>query len=93
MSEQARMIGEMLRELREARGVTQQFVADGTGLGRTSISQIESGRTTVTIENLFAISMALGYTVDVLFSRVENWKGPRADEPPQMRMMRLTHNT
>jgi transcriptional regulator with XRE-family HTH domain len=60
-------MGTTLKALRKMRGMTQQQVSDATGLSRTSITNIESGRQTVTLENLMKIARALGFEARLHF--------------------------
>jgi transcriptional regulator with XRE-family HTH domain len=53
-----REVGAMLRTIRERLGLTQQHVADRVGLERTSISNMESGRQGISLQNLSAICAA-----------------------------------
>ena len=64
--EQRQRIGQRIAELRNAKGMTQQDVADKTGLLRQHISRIEAGKYAVTLEVIQAIAEALGMTVDII---------------------------
>ena len=52
---------------RTDRGITQQQLAEMTGLARQSIISIEKGRFLPTIENALRIAAALGVPVERLF--------------------------
>jgi len=52
--------GELLRSRRKAAGITQEQFADATGLSRTSISNIESGRQRILLHQLFGFARILG---------------------------------
>lgn len=56
-----------LRDLRVKEGVTQSELAKSVGLNRTSITNIESLRQTLTIDNLICIDDALDYRVEIKF--------------------------
>lgn len=56
-----------VREARTEKGVTQQRLAELTGLARQSIISIEKGRFLPTIENALRISAALDVPVEDLF--------------------------
>lgn len=45
-------IGKKLKEIRVSRSLKQSDVADGVGLSRTAISNIESGRRSLTLNTL-----------------------------------------
>jgi DNA-binding XRE family transcriptional regulator len=55
-----------LRVWREHRGLTQQALADATGLGKSYVSQLESGTKTGTISTLRALAQALQLALDDL---------------------------
>ena len=63
------LIGERVRELREARGITSQEklgeLADD--LHRTFIGQVERGETNISIENLLRITNALDVSLAEFF--------------------------
>ena len=52
--------GRRLKQLREQRGMTQEALADLSGLHPTYISGIERGRRNVSLENIGRIAAALG---------------------------------
>jgi DNA-binding XRE family transcriptional regulator len=56
-------IGSKLRELRVGARLTQSQLAAKTKLARTSISNIEAGRQTLTVERLYQLVDALGFTL------------------------------
>ena len=64
--EQRQRIGQRIAELRNAKGMTQQDVADKTGLLRQHISRIEAGKYSVGFDTLQAIAEALGGTIDII---------------------------
>ncbi len=49
-----------LKRLRSAAGLSQEELAARAGLHRTYISSVEHGNRNVSIENIYAIAMALG---------------------------------
>lgn len=58
-------IGSRIRDLREEAGMTQDELAEITGLKRPNISRIESGRYNTGQDILSKISMALGKRLDI----------------------------
>lgn len=62
------LFGTKVRELRTARGLSQETLADKCGLDRTYISGIERGRRNVALRNIGAIAKALGVGIDDLFN-------------------------
>ena len=59
-------IAARIRQLREARGFTQQDLADAVGLSRPAIVNIETGRQRVMVHHIIAISDFLGVPRHVL---------------------------
>lgn len=60
-------LGATIKALRRLRGLTQQQLADRCGLSRTSVTNIELGRHSLTQESIVAIADALGYDVQIKF--------------------------
>lgn len=58
-------IGRQLAEIRRAKGMTQQEVADKAGLLRPHIARIEAGSFSVGIDTLAAIAEALGQQIKI----------------------------
>lgn len=67
----ARAVRELLarnvRLLRQARGLTQEALADAVGLRQAHISEIEAGKVNVALDNIGAIAEGLGVPVMRLF--------------------------
>ena len=59
--------GTRLRLARQARGFSQQQVADMAGVSRQAISAIESGISDPSLRVAFALASAMGMTVETLF--------------------------
>ena len=59
-------IGERIAAIRKSLGITQQTLADETGLQRPHIVRIEQGKYGVTIDVLSAIAEALGCQVEIV---------------------------
>ena len=54
------LIGKKIQNLRFDKGLTQKQVADMCEFEKASMSRIESGRTNLTVKNLYKISQSLG---------------------------------
>lgn len=67
MNERER-IGQRIAQLRTSHGMTQTQLAEKTGIQRTHITRIESGRYSVGIDLLQKIAEALGMKVDFIES-------------------------
>lgn len=59
-------IGQRIREIRGALGMTQQELAERTGIQRCHIARIEAGRYSVGLDTLAKIARALGKTIDFI---------------------------
>ena len=70
-------IGKKLKELRQARSLKQYDVAEGVGLSRASISNIEKGRRSVTLETLKKFCNF--YNVDISYFEIETDKNEVID--------------
>lgn len=60
------MIGTHIKRLREAKGMTQQQLADQLNVGRTVVTMWESGENTPPTKHLAPLAATLGCTVDDL---------------------------
>ena len=63
---QRQRIGQRIAEIRKAQGITQQDLADRTGIQRNHISRIEQGRYSVGFDTLQLIAEAMGGNVDII---------------------------
>ncbi|MFC1460983.1 helix-turn-helix domain-containing protein [Verrucomicrobiota bacterium] len=61
-----RKIGQRLREIRESRGLTQQALAERSGITSQAITQVETGRRKPSFGTLVAIAQGLGMSLDSL---------------------------
>ncbi len=63
-------MGYRIKELREAKGLSQATLASLCGVSRQTIINMEKGKTrTTTSKTLLAIAKALDTTVDFLFTQ------------------------
>jgi transcriptional regulator with XRE-family HTH domain len=58
--------GDKVRELRIKKGMSQEQLAEVSGLHRTYISSLELGKRNVSLINIHAIAKALGVSPDKL---------------------------
>ncbi len=76
-------LGSRLRELREAAGLTQERLAERSGIGRVTLVRIEQGEQSPRFKTLTALSGALGLPVDdILLSARRPAQSPRTPDGP-----------
>ena len=60
-------IGEIIAEIRLDKRMTQDELAEQSGLSRSSLIAIEKGRANFTIDTILDIANGLGVSVDLIF--------------------------
>ncbi len=65
-SELALTVGARLRALREARGISLGDLAAEAGIGKGTLSELETGRRNPTLDTLFAVTTALGVALSAV---------------------------
>ena len=65
-------VGKCIQQLRQAKGYTQQELAEIVGISSNFLSDVERGKNAVGIGNLVAIINALECSADEIFSKVTN---------------------
>lgn len=68
MSDFLRLVGEQIRMIRKAKGLTQENVAERCGIRVTRISDIERGQTNASLKTLEKIINALNISPGELFN-------------------------
>lgn len=63
--------GQIIRELREQRGLTQEVLSGLAAVSRSHLAEIETGHTNANVETLWRISEALGIKMSDLIRMVE----------------------
>jgi len=53
------IIGEQISAWRKSKGLTQEYVAEKAGLGRTHLSRIESGQANPSLLTLYNIAVSM----------------------------------
>ena len=66
MNEERQRIGPRIADLRKQHGLTQQDLANKTGMQRNHISRIESGKYSVGFDTLQLIAEQFGMKVDII---------------------------
>ena len=70
----AYQFGARVRDLRLAKGYTQEAFADRCGFFRTYLSRVETGRANPTLNAIKVIADALGLSITELFRQAEKIK-------------------
>lgn len=65
MSEITEQVGQLIREARKAKGMTQKELAEKLGVSEAAVYRYEQGQN-FTIETLYKISQVVGITVESL---------------------------
>ena len=66
MNEERQRIGQRIADLRKQHGLTQQDLANMTGMQRNHISRIESGKYSVGFDTLQLIAEQFDMKVDIM---------------------------
>lgn len=74
-------LGETIRELRREKGLSQEQLAERTGLSRQTIYKWESGQAAPDLENLQTLAGALGTTVSRLLGEAPSPSRPDPQDP------------
>ena len=67
MQEEFKILGKRVKFLRMEKGISQTHMADMIGLSQTNLSNMESGRTAITIQNIFKMRKVLGCKMSDFF--------------------------
>ena len=67
-----RDIGDAIRVVREARGISQEELAQANAYDRFYLNRLETGRSTVYITRLLRTLKSLGITLSVTFETAES---------------------
>ena len=65
------IVGQVIQEYRERRGLSQEVVSGFADIGRTHLSAIERGQRKPTLETFYKISEALDIRASDLMKRIE----------------------
>lgn len=63
--------GQAIRAIRQSKSISQEQLADRSGLHRTYISDVELGKRNVSLENIEKIAYALNTNMSTIFIEVE----------------------
>jgi transcriptional regulator with XRE-family HTH domain len=71
--------GQRVRQLRREAGLTQDQLAEASGIDRAALSKIETGNRDIGVSKVFPLAAALGIGPDRLFAMIA---GEAIDESP-----------
>jgi transcriptional regulator with XRE-family HTH domain len=70
-------VGQILRQLRQERGLSQEELALESGYHRTYISQLERGQKNPSLRTIFQLAKALEVEPSEIIERVQSLTAPR----------------
>lgn len=79
----ASQFGARLRELRQAKGLTQQDLATRADMTQIGIAQLEAGRRRPMWESVIALAKALGVGCEAFMTAAEEHDKPKPGRPPK----------
>jgi transcriptional regulator with XRE-family HTH domain len=77
----AEVVGNIIRTLREERGLSQEVLSGFAAIGRTHLSMIERGERKPTLETIFRLANALSMKPSQLVREIEVALGERMPSP------------
>ena len=72
MEEKFKLLGRRVKFLRLDKGISQTKMAERIGLSQTNLSNMESGRTAITIQNLFKMREVLDCKMADFFTEFDD---------------------
>lgn len=76
------VVGNVIQELREKKGLSQEVVSGLAGIGRTHLSAVERGERKPTMETFFRISDALQIKPSELMAMIETALAQKEGKKP-----------
>ena len=80
MSERTSMVGKRVRVLRMQKGISQNKLARSVGISQAHMSNIETGHSHITLENLFALHDILGVSMASFFVDIDGNQGLKEEK-------------
>lgn len=85
--------GKRIKEFRELKQLSQQALADQSGLSRSTINNIESGRQRPSIEFLIDFSEITGYTINTILGIQSSESSKTLEDQNQSNIIRQLQET
>lgn len=89
MSDLKHRVGEQIRNIRKRRGMTQEALADRSGLSFSYISDVERGTRNISLDSLGRIVEALGTTPAQIFADMNEWLAKTESDAAQGKLETL----
>lgn len=70
-----KIVGRIIRDIRQKKGLTQEVLSGLAGLSRSHLAEIESGRTKANVDTLWKIAEALEMNLSELIQMTERHVG------------------
>lgn len=67
----AKVVGEVIAEFRNKKGISQEALSGLADIGRTHLSAIERGERKPTLETFYRISIALNIKMETIIHEIE----------------------
>ena len=64
--------GQVIRKIRLEKNISQEMLADLSGLHRTYMSDVELGKRNVSLENIDKVAKALEVSISEIFRQIES---------------------
>ena len=77
--DELKVLSHRVKMERLAKGVSQTNMANAIGVSQTNLSNMEAGRTAITIQNLFKIRKVLGCKMSDFFVDFDNEKAEKEE--------------
>lgn len=65
------LLGKKIKELRKAKGITQEGLANEAEIGLAQVKRIEAGNVNTSISSIYRITVALNISLSKLFEELE----------------------
>lgn len=85
-------IGQVIRNLRKSQGLTLAELSEKSSVALATLSRIETGKMTGTLESHMQIAKAFGLTLPQFYSEVDKFKSSQNEPKEEYRANMFVHN-